>query len=99
MPRVLPSNVPERMLIRSASSLGSDDLGLARPAAVEIWLDVGFVQLQLRRAAVEHDTNSAAVGLAPGGDLKQVAKGVWHGPIVRENAPSGKSPKNELAGG
>ena len=71
---------------------GGDDFGLPGAATVEVRLDIGLVQFQLRRTAVEHDTDSAPVGFAPGRDSKQVAKSVWHALIVRENAAGGKSP-------
>ena len=62
-----------------------DDLRLAGTASVEVGLNVRLVEIELRRAAVEHDADAAPVGFAPGGDAEQMAKRVWHAPIVRQN--------------
>ena len=46
----------------------------------------GFACLrELRRAAVEHDADTAPVGFPPGGDAEQTAERVWHTQIVRQN--------------
>ena len=36
-------------------------------------------------AIISDHANAAAVGFAPGGDAEQMAKRVWHAPIVRQN--------------
>ena len=52
----------------------SDDGGLARAAAVQIGLDIGFRQRQARRAAVNYNTDAPSVRFPPSGNAKQVSK-------------------------
>ena len=56
-----------------------DDLALPGTAAIEIDLDVGLNDGDARGAAIDDNADAAAMGLAPGGDLKEMAKGVRHG--------------------
>ena len=65
-------------LARVAFLARRDDLALTGTTAGEINLDVGFGQRDARRAAVNDHADAASVGLAPGGDLKEMAKGVRH---------------------
>src|SRR5206468_3645105 len=62
-----------------------DDLRLSRPATVEVRLNVAFRQFQSRRAAVDHDADTAPVRLAPGGDAEQMSESVRHALRVPEN--------------
>ncbi|SUS07599.1 hypothetical protein DF3PB_470010 [uncultured Defluviicoccus sp.] len=54
------------------------DVALSRPAAVEVGLDLGLGQGQLRRAAIHDDPDRGTVAFAPGGDLKKFAEGIGH---------------------
>ena len=58
----------------------------ARPAAVEIGLDVGDVERDARRAAVDDAADSGPVALAIGGHAEQMTEGV-----VRHGRVSGRS--------
>ena len=64
-------------------ALGGEARG-SRPAAVEIGLDVGDVERDQRRAAVDHAADPRPVAFAIGGDPEQMAESV-----VRHGQPSG----------
>jgi hypothetical protein len=49
---------------------------LARAAAVEIVLDIGYLERNFRRASVDHAADRRAVTLAKGGDPEQMAEGI-----------------------
>ena len=66
------------------------------PAAVELGLDVGRLERQTRRAAVDDAADPRPVALAESGDAEQVAEGVVrHGPA--HNGPS-RAPSNRRDG-
>jgi hypothetical protein len=50
-----------------------DDVALARTAAVELLLDIGFGQIDLRQTAVDDNTNTAPAGLSTFTSLSIVA--------------------------
>jgi len=54
------------------------NFALARPSPIELTLNVSFADFDLRRTAVDHHANSAAVRFAEGGDSKKLAKGAAH---------------------
>ena len=56
----------------------SGDFALSRAAPVELDLNIASVTSILRRAAVDDDTDAAAVGFAESGDAKELAEGVAH---------------------
>jgi hypothetical protein len=51
---------------------------LARAAAVEVRLDIGFRQGKAGRAAIHNDADTTAMGFAPGGDAEQMPEVVCH---------------------
>src|SRR5690606_18260812 len=55
------------------ASLGNMTRG-ARPAAIELVLDIGSIQSQARRTAVHHAADGRAMRLAEVGNAKQSAK-------------------------
>ena len=55
-----------------------DDVALPRTPAVEFLLDVGFGQSELRQAAVDDHSDSAAMGFPPRGDAKKLAGAAGH---------------------
>ena len=100
VPSVCPSNTPERISPRSASSRGvvmRSGRGGGGRARAGFCLDA---QREPRRAAVDDDTDAAAVRLAEGGDAKQVAESRAHGRTLSERRQSDKraSPGESGAG-
>src|SRR5262249_13821271 len=78
---------------------------LAGATAVEIVLDIGGLERNLRRTAVNHATDRGAVALAKGGDPEQMAEGiVGHkvspaGSLVARTGGSGQSARRNRACG
>ena len=58
---------------------------LARPAAVEIALDVGLGQRDQRRAAIDDAADGRAMALTEGGDAEEMAEAVVRHGSLREN--------------
>ena len=56
---------------------------LARATSVEVALDVLGDERQAWRAAINDDSDSATMGLAPGGDSEQGSKGAGHAASIR----------------
>src|SRR4029077_11950968 len=54
------------------------DLALAGTPPIELALNVGFADLDLRRATIDHNADAAAVRFAEGGNAKKLAKGITH---------------------
>ena len=75
VPSVRPSNTPDRISARSASWRGVVEPALARPAPIELDLDLARRRAAAaRRAAVDHHADRAAVRLAPGVDPEDLAE-------------------------
>ena len=66
------------------------NVALARPAAVELELDLLGRDRQARRTSVHHHAHGRAVAFAPGGNGEEFAAGVGHGSRLRWKAESGK---------
>jgi len=53
-------------------------LTLARTSAVQLALDLGFGQLNVRRATVDHHADAPTVRFAKSRNAKELAEGVAH---------------------
>src|SRR5215831_2760282 len=73
--RVVHHHAGENLHLVRLAALGGE-ARLARAAAVEIVLDVGGLERNFRRTAVDYATDRSTVAFAEGGDPEQVAEGV-----------------------
>src|SRR5215471_739084 len=73
--RVVHHHAGENLHLVRLAALGGE-ARLARAAAVEIVLDVGGLERNFRRTAVDHATDRSTVAFAEGGDPEQMAEGV-----------------------
>ena len=85
VPSVLPSNVPERICTVSDFLARRNDGRLARPATIQVRLNVRLGKFQARRAAIHDHAHAAAMRFAPGRDAEQLAKHISHVAIVAES--------------
>jgi len=58
---------------------------IARPAPIQVRLNIRFRKLQARRATIDDHADAAAMGFAPSRYTEQVPKDVRHKSNLREN--------------
>ncbi len=95
-----PVNTPDMILTESGSWRWVGEPRLARPALVEKDLNVGRLERNMRRTAVDHAADRDPVAFAKAGEAEQMTEGVErHGGFVPRRVCGGQIKRRKVPNG